>query len=116
MSNFPNIANPNSINESKVKAQIKTKFESGYVQSRVKYTKSRKKFALGWKYMVYTDLFGTDNLLDHFDANQGGAFSWTHPDSNVGTTFTVRYSDDDIKYSRDATHERWKVTVNLEEV
>jgi len=116
MSNFPNITKPFSISESTVKAQIKTKFESGYVQSRVKYTKSRKKFSLVWKYMVYTELFGGSGLLDHFDANQGGAFTWTHPDSNVNASFTVRYADDDIKYSRDATTDKWKVTVNLEEV
>ena len=116
MSAFPNITNPSSIGEGVVKAQVRNKFEAGYVQSRAKHTRKRKKFSLTWGAMLNNELFGTGGVIDHFDANQGGSFSWTHPDPNAGGTFTVRYSDDEIKYKRVGNNPTWKVTINLEEV
>lgn len=116
MSAFPITMEPNKIEESRIRAKKRTPFEGGYVQFGLKHTRSRRKFSLTWNYMTAFDLFGVDRLLDHFDANQGGVFSWTHPDPDAGGTFTVGYSDDKIEYKKDEKTKRWSVEVNLEEL
>lgn len=86
-----NIPNPSSITESFNKAQIRTPFEDGSVQSRVKHTRGRGMWELS-----YTEIFIEDAyaIRDFFYANQGDTFNWTHPVS--GVVYEVRFSDDEI--------------------
>ncbi len=84
------------IKETSIRETIRAKYESGYVNTRARWTTSRKKFHLRYEYLNAND-FGS---LDNFFANtaQGGAvsFSWTHP--QTGSSHTVRFSNDELDW------------------
>ena len=90
-------------------SQIKSQFEDGKVQSRVKWTSSRDRFALKWTQMAEAEL---QSFNEHFQANVGATFSWTHPITSA--SYTVRYSDDNIK-STSILHGYRSVRVSIEE-
>ena len=90
--------------------QVRSEFESGAVQSRPKWSRSRKVFTLHWSKMSSTD-YGT--LHTFFLANQGLAITWTHPLTSV--SYTVRFKDDSLKASLVTTSLR-EVNLTLEEV
>ena len=73
-------------------AQIKSRFEDGKVQSRVKWTSARDRFSLRWIQMEESEY---QDFKLHFEANQGSTFSWTHPITS--TVYTVRYMSDSLK-------------------
>lgn len=109
MATWPGIAAPTSMTERKKKAQIRSDFAAGYVQSRAKWTRSRKIFELSWNVMSDSD---KSTLETFFDDNLGGTFTWAHPLS--GTSYTVRFVGDELlaKYVK---VNRWQVDVTLEE-
>jgi hypothetical protein len=73
-------------------AQIRNDFEAGYVISRPRFTRGRRRWKnLGWLALSEANY---EILLAFFTANQGGSFSWTHPASSV--TYTCRFSGDNI--------------------
>lgn len=74
------------------KPQIKTEFEANYGQSRPSVTRSRRRWTLVWKMLSEANY---QILRAFFDANQGGAFTWTHPAS--GASYSCRFSSDSIK-------------------
>lgn len=94
--------------------QIRTPFEGGAVQTRVRVSTSRWKFQVGAAVMTTTQF---NALVSHFDTNQGGVFSFVHP--ITGNTHTVRYSDDELPEVNpigDGSDARWKIEgINLEE-
>ena len=109
MADFPNIQLPSGMTEHTIKGQIKSDFAAGYVQSRAKWTRSRKQFSLSWGVMSDAD---KQTLQTFFDENIGGTFNWTHPLTN--TTYTVRFSDDEL-LAIYVPVSWWKVDLNLEE-
>jgi len=109
MATWPNIENPSSLNERTVKAQIKSDFEAGYVQSRTKWTRSRKIFELSWDNMDAAD---KSTLEDFFENNIGGTFTWTHP--LTSTSYTVRFKENELR-ARHVPVNFWRVDVALEE-
>ena len=109
MATFPNIEKPSGMTERTVKGQYKTEFEAGYVQSRAKWTRSRKIFALSWTAMEDADKV----LLEvFFDNNLGATFNWTHPVSS--TTYTVRFVEDELP-AQYVPVNHWQIDLTLEE-
>jgi len=106
---WPSIEDPSSLKEAPQKRQIKSDFAGGYVQSRPKWTRTRKLFTLGWEAMSDAD---KETLETFFDNNLGGTFSWTHPISE--TTYTVRFVNDNLEFSY-RPHNYWQISVDLEE-
>lgn len=79
--------------EEMVKAQVQTSFEAGYVQSRAKHTRARRRWPkLGWQGMPESELAILENF---FTANQGGSFTWTHPVTEA--EYTVRFACDQVQ-------------------
>ena len=78
------------LKESRVDNTIKSDTEAGYVITRARYSKVRKKFNI-----IYQLLTAADKaLLDTFIDTVSGAtdsFTWVHPAS--GTSYTVRFED-----------------------
>jgi len=110
MATWPDIQNPSDMTPIPTKGQIKTGFAAGYVQSRAKWTRSRKTFELSWKAMTNADA----NILEaFFDDNLGGTFTWTHPLS--GVSYTVRFAEDKIPFGY-VHYNHWKVKLTLEEL
>ena len=88
------------------KAQVRTPFEGGYVQSRAKYTRTRKRFSLRWKALTEAQF---EILENFFDANQGGSFNYAF----LGTG-DYRFSSDEFAWIWNGT--RRAVDVEVEEV
>ena len=109
MATWPNIEKPSRMIERTKKAQIKSDMAAGYVQSRAKWTRTRKVFELSWNAMSDAD----KNILeDFFTENIGDTFEWTHPLTN--TTYTVRFGDGELSASYVYVL-RWKIDLVLEE-
>ena len=110
MASWPSIAVPDyPLGEEVNFPQVRSEFESGAVQARPKWSRSRRVFALSWGAMTAND-FGT--LETFFLANQGLAITWTHPLTSV--VYTVRFRDDALK-GEVIRRDRRRVQVTLEE-
>ena len=109
MAIWPGIAAPTKMTERKQKAQIKSDMSAGYVQSRAKWTRSRKVFELSWSEMSNAD---KEILETFFSDNIGDTFEWTHPLS--GIPYTVRFVEDELS-ARYVYVLRWQVDLTLEE-
>lgn len=107
---WPSIATPSQIVEHTVKGQLKAPFEGGYVQSVAKYSRSRKQFELTWNAMSDSN---KSSLLTAFGTDLGSTFTWTNPLDSA--SYTVRYRDDELLFTRDVAGKDWIVTVALEE-
>lgn len=89
---FPTLTNLPTfpLKESRVDNTIKSDTEAGYVITRTRYSKIRKKFEV-----LYTLMSAADKaLLEAFIDTVEGAtdyFTWTHPAS--GVAYTVRFSE-----------------------
>ena len=101
--------------EVRSKPQIRSPFEGGAVQARSRFTTSRWKFQVGAA-MMTTTLY--DTLVDFFDDNQGGSFTFVHPIK--ATSHTVRFTDDELPEAVSVgtgSNARWDITgINLEEI
>lgn len=108
---WPDIQNPSTLQETKIKGQLRSDFENGSVQSAAKWTRSRKKFELSWDSMSKTD---KSTLETFFDNNLGGTFTWTNPADNQ--EYIVRFAEDEINMSPKLGNiNYWKVDLELEE-
>ena len=59
--NWPDIQNPSDVREIPTKAQIRSKFAAGYVQSMPKHTRGRKKF----EWISCADVIFISDIWDH---------------------------------------------------
>lgn len=111
MPSWPSIRNPEfPLKGKSTLAQLRDEFEAGYVQSRKRDTRGRRRWMLEWKGMPEAD-FST--LMTFFEANQGGTFTWTNPETSTG--YTVRFAEDEIEWSIERPGVR-DVKMELEEV
>ena len=109
MANWPSIAEPNGLTESIIKKVHRSDSELGYVQSRAKWTGSKKMFELSWNGMITAD---KTSLETFFSANQGDSFTWTHPITS--TSYTCVFSEDSLGFDFVAPG-YWAITIKLEE-
>jgi len=113
MADWPNIANPSGLKEYKGKGQLKSEFDAGYVQSRPKFTRSRKHFELSWNVMTDAD---KETLETFFDNNLGDTFTWDHPLADSSdSSYTVRFVEDELQAGYILGTNHWKVQLTLEE-
>jgi hypothetical protein len=112
MADWPSISDPafDLYAQTLVKAQIKTEFENGKVQSRARATSARLVVSLGWHALSNTDY---SSLQTFFTNNIGGTFNWTHP--LTSTVYVMRFTSDALPgakpsgYSADGTI-AWELT------
>jgi hypothetical protein len=111
MNNFPTIPNPDyPLDEETDFPAVRTQFENGATQSRPKFTRGRDAFTLRWTALAAAHLA---TLKAFFLANQGAAFSWTHP--QTAASHTVRFRDDTFKRKL-VLRDHYTVELTLEEV
>lgn len=108
---FPSIQRPSSRKRTYYKPQIRTEFESGYVQSRAKGTKGRWQFELTWDNMIISDF---EILQTHFDDSCGDTFTVLKEMILTDTDLVCRYSDDQLTATTSSPG-FYSVTVALEE-
>ena len=89
---------------------ITSKFEDGSVQSRLKFTKSRKTWTLKWNGMKQTHYDTLENFIVNTAKHAANKFNWTNPTNN--TTYEVRC----IKFDSEMEFiNNWNVEVQLQE-
>ena len=89
---------------------ITSKFEDGTVQSRLKFTKSRKTWTLKWNGMKQTDYTTLETFIVTQAKHAANKFNWTNPTDN--TTYSVRC----IKFSSEMQFiNNWDVELQLQE-
>ena len=77
MPDFPDIMKPDyDLSEEIILPQVRTEFEAGYVHSRPRVTRARRRWSLTWKALPELDY---QLLATFFTDNQGSTFAWTHP-------------------------------------
>ena len=89
---------------------ITSKFEDGTVQSRLKFTKSRKTWTLQWKGLSQTNYTTLENFVVNQAKHAANIVQWTCPTDN--TTYNVRC----VKF--DSSMEfinNWDVELQLQE-
>lgn len=109
MADWPDIKNPSDITERNSKAQIRSDFSGGYVQSMPKWTRSRKRFELTWEAMSSSD---KSKLETFFKDNIGDTFTWNHPLEEK--EYTVRFAEDELEFSY-VPVKHWQISLSLEE-
>ena len=108
---WPAIAAPTYTSGGEVyHSQIRTEFEGGYVQSRKRNTRPTRRWSLHWNAMSHADWL---LLEEAFINDQGNEFPWTEPITDK--TYTVRYSEDRIRWSHTDKGYR-QVSVAIEEI
>ena len=89
---------------------ITSKFEDGTVQSRLKFTKSRKTWTLKWNGMKQSHYNTLENFIVNQAKHQANVFNWINPTNN--TTYSVRC----IKFDSEMVFiNNWNVEVQLQE-
>ena len=89
MATFPDITAPSyGLEEETYRPQIRTEFENGAVQSRPRFTGTKKRWPnLSWAVLEESEF---QTLEAFFIANQGLTFTWTHPVTSA--VYTCRFS------------------------
>lgn len=107
---FPNIHPPASINPKVFKPAFRMPSESGYTVTFKKITKTARSFILSWPLMSDSDRV----LLEAaFEADSGGSFLWTNPQTLV--QHTVTYGDDELSFEY-VGPDAWQIKVRLDVV
>lgn len=108
---FPDLKLPTSRKRTFYKYQVRTEFESGYVQSRPKGTKGRWIYELSWDNLSI-DNFNT--LQEHFDNNCGETFTVVKDMLLTTIDKVCRYAEDNIS-AETSIPGFYSVSVQLEE-
>jgi len=94
MNSFPNIK-INSIKSEVIKPRHTASYDGGYEQTRLKNTRSIKKFSIGFTALTNDE---AQTLETFFEQNQALEFSFTHPITN--NTHTVRFDENSISFTQ----------------
>lgn len=93
MANFPSLSvHPTDVLLEEFEDDtIRTSFEAGYVQTRPRYTQTKRIFTVNYRNMPKAD---RDLLTTFISTVREGAFlfNWTHPESG-GSIYSVRFSE-----------------------
>jgi len=115
MAAFPTVRVPSTFEETKVKKQILSESDGGYIVSRALGTVSKMQFKWGWPALTHAE----KKLIDEFfDANLGTTFTYTHPDpdleSSEQSAYTLRFLEDSLKWKW--SNGFWSLTLLVGEV
>jgi len=111
MASWPSISAPTRLTETLIKETHRNPTEMGYVVSRPRCTKKRKKFGQGWSAMSDAD---KASLETFFDSYQGTSFDWTHPITSA--MHTCIFSGDALKFEpRPDLPGYWSASADIEE-
>lgn len=102
---------PTKIDVDYPSSTIKSEFEKGYVLTRERHTRDRRKFSISYT----VDKIDKALIIEHFNQVRGSIiFSWTDPDTS--TVYPVRYSVNPKYTVSGANPVLQDVTFELEEV
>jgi hypothetical protein len=82
--NWPAITNPvYPLDEGSEDGVIRSQFENGVEQTRLRFTRQRKDYTLKWTRMSAADKATFDTFFDTTTAAGSLSFNWTHPITSV---------------------------------
>jgi len=102
-----------SIQQNSKRETIRSPFESGYEQTRSKFTRAIKEWRIMWDHMS----LASHTTLTHFFENtvKAGASSWNWHNPLSGTTFEVRFIEDELNFTNYG-RDYFKGSINIREV
>lgn len=84
MIKFPEISNPcYPLKEVPEDNSIRSRFEDGSIQSRVKFTRSRTKYVLTWSLLHDSEYQVLKSFIQNTVFYSAVTFMWTHPVTSV---------------------------------
>lgn len=108
---FPAVAGLSyPLKESLYKPKVRMDFENGTVQSRARFTRAKRRFALKWEKMPAED---KDKIERFFDNMGGDVFLWKHP--ITGKQYRCIFSEDTFGPSL-VELDFYDLTLNIEEI
>jgi hypothetical protein len=93
MANFPSLTVPPSypLEEELEDSTIRSPFEDGTQQSRLKYTRNRYTFVVNYDLLPTVDKNSLNTFVTDTVSKGADSFSWGHP--VTGTTHTVTFAE-----------------------
>ena len=113
MADFPTLPKPWEIKETSITDTIATPFESGYVQTRSRNTRPRKRWVLAWGMLTTAQVGTLRTFFETTVRGKAGAFNWTHPFTAV--VYSVRFAKDELPADLIGVGQ-WSVETELEQV
>ena len=92
---------------------LRSPYESGYVQTRTKFTRNIKSWTLSWEHMTKASHTSLTQFFE--DTVHAGASSWNWHNPLSGTTYEVRFMEDDLKFTNYG-RDYFRGSVKIEEV
>ena len=110
MATFPDIRapHPELFSQQPMKAQLRSGFENGAVQSRAKFTRTAWIITMGWPSSAALSNTEYIMLVDFFEANQGGRFDYTH--WLTGEDFELQFMEDTLPEAFPVGSVHWSLT------
>lgn len=110
MATFPDIKHPHqgSFSQQPMKAQVRSEFNNGAVQSRATQTRLSWVFTLGWPSSWALADAEYQTLVTFFEANAGGKFDYTHWISSAD--YECQFMEDTLPEAFPISNTHWSLT------
>jgi hypothetical protein len=80
-----------------IASTIRSESEAGYVITRPRYTRTRKRWSLKWAMMSASDYTSLETFFNETTIGGANSFTWDHP--ITGTIYTVRFAEDELSFN-----------------
>lgn len=118
MINFPNISKPSyPLSIGLEDNSLKSKFEDGTVQSRPKFTRSRRTFKVNWKSLPNDEYLILEKFIRKTVKYSAETFLWVNPATyNTPEEETIEVRIESVGEASMSTLDKWDVELTLQEV
>ena len=118
MISFPNISRPSyPLNIDTENNSLMSKFEDGTVQSRPKFTRSRRTFTVKWNGLPNKEYLILDKFIRETVKYSSETFSWVNPATyNTDSEETLEVRIINVGKAEMSTLDMWDVELTLQEV
>lgn len=118
MINFPDISKPSyPLKIETENNSLASKFEDGTVQSRPKFTRSRRTFTVRWYGLPNNEYVILDNFIRNIVKYSAETFMWVNPTSySLPELETLEVRINNVGQAEMDVLDRWNVELTLQEV
>lgn len=116
MSAFPTLSQPPNypLVEEIEDTTIVSNFESGYIQTRPRFTRRRKSFTVRYENLSTSDKTSLETFRDVTVLGSSETFTWTHP--LTSTVYTMRFEKDKTPKFTNSLIDYWDTEFTIREV
>ena len=118
MISFPNISRPSyPLSIETENNSLASKFEDGTVQSRPKFTRSRRTFSVKWNGLPNNEYMILDKFIRETVKYSAETFLWVNPATyNTDSEETIEVRITNVGKAEMSTLDKWNVELTLQEV